>query len=240
MTDVGLAKARFDWWSASSLECAQWHWWSRPPAASATRSTQRPAHVGHRSRSRDRRLRVGAMNAAARAEGLAMAGLELRSRGERGGSLGDARALRTVPRIALLRDRRARVCSSWWPISGGLHRFGALIDAASPAIVVYSAIGTLRNAPHRDHGHPRLGLPDAAIRAARRAGFGVLAEIDIAAVFQAKVGVDAASSDPRRVQPGLRPTSAADRPERQLLLPCNVTVERSKVAPRSPLSIPWS
>ena len=84
---------------------------------------------------------------------------------------------------------------------------------------------------------------EAAVRAALAAnGFGVLTEIDIAAVFKAKLGIDRPFLKILGAcNPGFANRALALDPSVSLLLPCNVTVEAvadgTKVAAVDPMEL---
>lgn len=84
---------------------------------------------------------------------------------------------------------------------------------------------------------------EAAIRAAlAEQGFGVLTEIDVAAVFKAKLGVERPFLKILGAcNPGFAHEALALDPSVSLLLPCNVTVEAvatgTKVAAIDPLEL---
>ena len=84
---------------------------------------------------------------------------------------------------------------------------------------------------------------EAAIRAAlAEQGFGVLTEIDVAAVFRAKLGVERPFLKILGAcNPGFAQRALALDPSVSLLLPCNVIVEavgdRTKVAAIDPLEL---
>lgn len=84
---------------------------------------------------------------------------------------------------------------------------------------------------------------EAAIRAAlAEQGFGVLTEIDVAAVFQAKLGVERPFLKILGAcNPGFAQRALALDPSVSLLLPCNVVVEavgdRTKVSAVDPLEL---
>lgn len=84
---------------------------------------------------------------------------------------------------------------------------------------------------------------EASVRATLAAnGFGVLTEIDIAAVFKAKLGVDRPFLKILGAcNPGFASRALALDPSVSLLLPCNVTVEAvqggTKVAAIDPMEL---
>jgi uncharacterized protein (DUF302 family) len=84
---------------------------------------------------------------------------------------------------------------------------------------------------------------EAAIRAAlTEQGFGVLTEIDVAAVFRAKLGVERPFLKILGAcNPGFAQRALAIDPSVSLLLPCNVVVEavgeRTKVSAIDPLEL---